>query len=134
VQCNSSLLAEWDKGQAARPPAEGDVSTLDDDAELLGNVFSNFAPFLKMYTAYCANHTMAATNVEVLRKSNVNFRDTLRICETDPRCKGLNLFSYLIKPVQRVCKVGPSTRRVFFCLFVCCLLTFSFLAVPDAHR
>jgi predicted O-linked N-acetylglucosamine transferase (SPINDLY family) len=61
------------------------------------------SPFFKMYTVYCANQPNSMLKLEECKK-NEKFLDTLKICETEPKCKGLTLNSYLIKPIQRICK------------------------------
>ena len=79
----------------------------DDDytkgGEYIGEAFKKMCQYLKMYTIYCANHDHAIEMIESL-KSNAEFQKTLSICQTDYRTKGENLGSFIIKPVQRICK------------------------------
>lgn len=79
----------------------------DDDytkgGEYIGEAFKKMCQYLKMYTIYCANHEHAIEMIESL-KSNAEFQKTLSICQTDYRTKGENLGSFIIKPVQRICK------------------------------
>src|SRR3990167_2876140 len=70
------------------------------------------ADYFKMYKVYCANQTNSLQTVEVLMKKNPQFKKNLDICHRDPSCKGLFLQSFLIKPIQRVCKY-PLLLRVF---------------------
>lgn len=60
-------------------------------------------PFFKMYTTYCANQPAQSQKLMEYSKKP-EFAQTLKICESDPRCKGLTLSSYLIKPIQRYFK------------------------------
>ena len=64
-----------------------------------------------MYKIYCANQSTSLTTVEQQTKKNPAFKKYLDTCHTDPRCKGLFISSFLIKPVQRVCKY-PLLLRV----------------------
>eukprot|EP01119_Soliformovum_irregulare_P014807 TRINITY_DN4086_c0_g1_i3.p1 TRINITY_DN4086_c0_g1~~TRINITY_DN4086_c0_g1_i3.p1 ORF type:complete len:539 (+),score=149.13 TRINITY_DN4086_c0_g1_i3:189-1805(+) len=60
-------------------------------------------PYFKMYGVYCSNHPKAVAKMtELLKKPD--FANTVKICESDPRCRGLKLSSFLIKPIQRICK------------------------------
>lgn len=69
-----------------------------------------------MYTMYCANQPNAMIKLQEYSKKS-DFTQTLKvmisyctfltcrqICESDPRCRGLKLSSFLIKPIQRICK------------------------------
>jgi len=69
----------------------------------VGGAFLSLCQYMKMYSVYCANHDNAVALLEEL-KLNKDFAHTLMVCETDPLAKGQNLASFLIKPVQRVCK------------------------------
>lgn len=56
-----------------------------------------------MYSLYCSNYDNASDLLEKL-KDNQEFSKTLAVCMTDSAVKGQNLLSYLIKPIQRICK------------------------------
>jgi len=79
-------------------PKENKVKIMKHIAEL----FDKFSPYFKMYTTYCSNHPQSLIKIEKL-KSNPAFVNTLQKSETDQRVKG-SLLSYLIKPIQRICK------------------------------
>jgi len=68
----------------------------------VGKIFKEFAPFFKMFTMYLNNYENAIKVKQNLYDSNYVFREFLDHAEQDPRCKGMNLNSYLITPVQRV--------------------------------
>jgi hypothetical protein len=57
-----------------------------------------------MYSTYCANQPRALSCLEEAKKSNKAFRVFLEETVKNTRCRGLNLFSFLIAPVQRICK------------------------------
>eukprot|EP01116_Phalansterium_solitarium_P021768 TRINITY_DN6912_c0_g1_i3.p1 TRINITY_DN6912_c0_g1~~TRINITY_DN6912_c0_g1_i3.p1 ORF type:complete len:1514 (-),score=661.17 TRINITY_DN6912_c0_g1_i3:304-4845(-) len=93
VNVNAQILQDWD----ARSPDA-------DESHIIGDVFDKTSPYLKMYGTYCANHPTAVRRVNELNVANAEFAQTVKICETDPRCKHLSLMDYLIKPVQRLLK------------------------------
>jgi len=64
-----------------------------------------------MYKVYCANQQTSLNTVEEQKKKNPQFKHYLEVCHTDSRCEGLFLQSFLIKPIQRVCKY-PLLLRV----------------------
>ena len=64
-----------------------------------------------MYKVFCANQQTSLAAVDTQTKKNPQFKKNLDICHGDPRCRGLFLQSFLIKPIQRVCKY-PLLLRV----------------------
>ncbi|KAL6048045.1 DH domain-containing protein, variant 2 [Balamuthia mandrillaris] len=75
-----------------------------DGSYLVGKTFLELVEFIKMYTVYCGNQPVALSTLDKCKASNTAFAAFLNECMSDPRCRGLNLFSFLIKPIQRVCK------------------------------
>ena len=69
----------------------------------VGAAFLALCQYMKMYTVYCANHDSAVALLEELKQDKA-FMHTLGVCETDRHARGQGLASFLIKPVQRVCK------------------------------
>lgn len=61
-----------------------------------------------MYTAYCANQPKA---MEIIERKNQSFKVFSDEAMLNPKCRGLTLFSFLIKPIQRICKY-PLLLRV----------------------
>eukprot|EP00455_Lapot_gusevi_P057799 TRINITY_DN9948_c0_g1_i1.p1 TRINITY_DN9948_c0_g1~~TRINITY_DN9948_c0_g1_i1.p1 ORF type:complete len:233 (-),score=50.37 TRINITY_DN9948_c0_g1_i1:14-610(-) len=55
-----------------------------------------------MYTNYVNNHEHGIKLMKQLESSNEKFRAFLEQCMMNPKCKGLNLESYLIMPIQRI--------------------------------
>lgn len=69
----------------------------------MGEIFLFFCQYLKTYKNYCSHHEASLDFLESL-KTNQEFTKALAICMSDKRGKGQNLQSYLVKPVQRICK------------------------------
>jgi RhoGEF domain len=59
------------------------------------------ASFFKMYSTYINNYDVAMKRVRLL-EAHTEFRAFIRACELQEGCRGLDLRSYLIQPVQRV--------------------------------
>jgi len=70
----------------------------------LGRIFLQSMNFFKLYTAYCINQPIACVKLREIRQTNEEFAKFLNNCEQDPRCHGLLLNAFLIKPIQRICK------------------------------
>ena len=65
-----------------------------------------------MYTTYCANQPKALSALDRLSKTPA-FAEFLQESLLNPETRALTLFSFLIKPIQRICKY-PLLLRVFF--------------------
>jgi hypothetical protein len=72
------------------------------DTQYLGDIFIEMAPFFKTYCAYVDNYPRAMARARVLREQNQLFAEFLNQFQINPRVKKLDIFSYLIKPIQRV--------------------------------
>jgi len=70
----------------------------------IGEAFSTLSPYLKIYSSYCSNQQKAFKTLETLRKTNQEFDQFLEDKMVDSNCRGLLFTSFLIKPVQRICK------------------------------
>jgi len=78
----------------------------------VGKIFLVMADYLKMYKVYCASHTNSVTTLEQLISSYPKFKAFVQDVEADPRSRGLTLNSFLIKPVQRICKYPLLLREL----------------------
>ena len=66
--------------------------------------FERMYGFLKMYGAYCSSYPPAVKIIKARSKSNSAFRSFLAAAQKNPRTRGLDFTSFLIKPPQRLCK------------------------------
>eukprot|EP01087_Luapelamoeba_hula_P011975 TRINITY_DN3330_c1_g2_i1.p1 TRINITY_DN3330_c1_g2~~TRINITY_DN3330_c1_g2_i1.p1 ORF type:complete len:933 (+),score=196.33 TRINITY_DN3330_c1_g2_i1:160-2958(+) len=80
------------------------LHNFETEGKLIGEAFLSVMQYLKMYKIYCANQPASLKVLEACQTENAHFAAFLLECIEDPRCRGLTLFSYLIKPVQRLCK------------------------------
>jgi len=78
----------------------------DAPTQCIADLFLNFAPFFKTYTAYVNDHDDATEILTQLLKSSgkraERFQNFERQCRNHPRAKGEMLSSFLIMPIQRV--------------------------------
>lgn len=102
IACNQEMLIQLEKA----------IQTNQGDDIQIGHVFTQLADYFKMYKGFCANQQTSLTTVELLTKKNSQFKKKLDICHTDARCRGLFLQSFLIKPIQRVCKYPLLLREL----------------------
>jgi hypothetical protein len=70
----------------------------------VGVAFLAVADFFKIYTMYCGNHGKAVTSLQKSMKTDNTLKAFFKEVYTRPDFNGLNLESYLLKPVQRICK------------------------------
>lgn len=80
---------------------EADQQQNKDDAAGMANTFLAHADFLKMYTQYVNGYDRCCDTVDSL-KGHKKFQSLLRSARSDKACKGNNLMSFLIMPVQRI--------------------------------
>jgi len=103
INTNVEMLAQLEKQME---------TTQTGDDVLIGTVFTQLADYFKMYKVYCANQQTSLNTVETLIKKHTQFKKKLDVCHTDARCRGLFLQSFLIKPIQRVCKYPLLLREL----------------------
>ena len=75
-----------------------------DSVSVLAQAFIQVSPFFKLYAYYCRNYEKALGTLARCRKHVSGFSDFLNKQSTLAECKGMNLESFLIKPVQRLTK------------------------------
>ena len=67
----------------------------------VGDIFVRCSPALKSYTEYVNGYNDALMVVQQYEK-NALFRSFITKTQENPRCRGLDLLSFLIMPVQRL--------------------------------
>lgn len=68
----------------------------------VGDAFLAMAPFIKLYGSYANNFAKAQAELQEWEKKSTEFSTFKKAQEMREECKGLNLGSLLITPVQRV--------------------------------
>ncbi len=82
-----------------------------EDAKI-GDVFTALSSYFKMYIQYCANYPLAVKHQDLITKSNKKVQKFFEGAEADPQCKNLPFGSWIIKPVQRLCKYPLLLREL----------------------
>ncbi|KAL6072759.1 Round spore [Balamuthia mandrillaris] len=70
----------------------------------VGQAFLSVVDYLKLYSVYCGNQENALNQINKLRSSNSEFDSFLEYCHSLPDLRSLDLYAFLIKPIQRICK------------------------------
>lgn len=78
----------------------------DDDTKLasLGEIFYEFAPLFKLYAVYCSNQPNLNSLIVQLKENNEEFKEYLKQAQRLDACRKLDIQSFLIQPLQRLCK------------------------------
>lgn len=69
----------------------------------IGDIIAECSESLKAYSTYCSNYPTAMQMVHGL-SNNPEIKNQLQAWMNAPECRGLSLESFLIKPIQRICK------------------------------
>eukprot|EP01126_Amoeba_proteus_P058214 TRINITY_DN7491_c0_g1_i8.p2 TRINITY_DN7491_c0_g1~~TRINITY_DN7491_c0_g1_i8.p2 ORF type:complete len:315 (+),score=72.54 TRINITY_DN7491_c0_g1_i8:100-1044(+) len=78
----------------------------------LGDIFCDAAEPLLEYKVYCTNQPTAVAFLTDATSGNKEFADFLKECMNSPACRGMALMSWLIKPLQRLCKYPLLLREL----------------------
>ena len=74
--------------------------------------FLQFAPYFNMYQGYLNSHEQAAGLVSKLYIRSSKFKKFIDAAQFNPKCNGLDLKSYLVKPLQRITKYTLLLREL----------------------
>jgi len=97
---NQELLKLFEKRQEENPYIQE-----------IGDIWLTMLEFLKMYMLYCGNYAYAITQLEDL-KSSKSVTKFLNTQFQKKESRSLKLESFLIKPVQRICKYPLLLREL----------------------
>ncbi|KAI9175955.1 hypothetical protein H9P43_006319 [Blastocladiella emersonii ATCC 22665] len=78
----------------------------------VGDVFQQLSHYFKMYNAYCNNFQDAMAFLKTLVDTREPVAAFLRDASRRPECAGMDLGSFLLKPVQRLCKYPLLLRQI----------------------
>merc|ERR1712179_688426 len=71
---------------------------------MIGDLLCEQLPHFSPYVRFCSRQLKACQFIQQKIESSPEFKQLEKKCCTDPRAKGLPLSSYLLKPLQRICK------------------------------
>ena len=102
LQLNTKLLEDLES-VAVSAGASEEQASIDERLSTIGRIFNDFTPFLKMYIGYVTNFGSKAQKVlQELQRNNTKWRKFCASRLKISRCKGLDINSYLIMPIQRI--------------------------------
>jgi len=78
----------------------------------IGDSFLKIGDFLKVYSFYCGNQSTSITTLKHHLETNTQFETFLLYCKSRPECRDLDIGSFLIKPIQRICKYPLLLKEV----------------------
>ncbi|KYQ89024.1 pleckstrin (PH) domain-containing protein [Tieghemostelium lacteum] len=78
----------------------------------IGPCFKFFAEYLKIYSSYCANQKTSSDHITHCSKKFPAFKQFLDEKHASPECRQCPLDSFLIKPIQRLCKYPLLLREL----------------------
>ncbi|XP_034243922.1 intersectin-1 isoform X2 [Thrips palmi] len=79
---------------------------------MIGDILCENLPKMKVYVRFCSCQLTAASTLQDLQENSEDFREVSRLCQRDPRTKGLPLSSFLIKPMQRITKYPLLIKKI----------------------
>eukprot|EP01132_Coremiostelium_polycephalum_P002775 gene2775-3449_t len=82
------------------------------EGQSVGPCFKYLADYLKIYSSYCANQKISSDHLALCSKKSPAFKQFLDEKQMSPECRQGNLDSFLIKPVQRLCKYPLLLREL----------------------
>ncbi|XP_068698722.1 intersectin-1-like isoform X2 [Montipora foliosa] len=79
---------------------------------LIGDILCEMLPRMTPYVRFCSRQLKACQLLQTKVETNPEFKQLEKKCIADPRAKGLPLSSYLLKPLQRICKYPLLIREI----------------------
>jgi hypothetical protein len=73
-----------------------------EETKKIGDILSQFAPFLRMYATYTAQFEDCVKTLTNWCKKEERFQQLVREFEATPECRHLAISHYMLEPVQRI--------------------------------
>lgn len=89
--------------------------TSEDRIAEIGEVFVEYASLFKLYAVYCSNQPNIHKRVSEFKKESDAFSEFLKNAQRIPDCRKLDIESFLITPLQRLCKYPLLLRELIKC-------------------
>ncbi|XP_039599766.1 intersectin-1 isoform X2 [Polypterus senegalus] len=94
IMCNIKLL----KALRVRKKMSGEKMPV----KMIGDILTAQLPHMQPYIRFCSCQLNGATLIQQKTDEVHEFKDFVKRLAMDPRCKGMPLSSFLLKPMQRV--------------------------------
>nr|KAJ3421080.1 Intersectin 1 (SH3 domain protein) [Polyrhizophydium stewartii] len=100
LSVNELILADFEKHDSG------------ESAETIGEIFLKYLDDLECYKVYCSNLSNASEALQKLRSENPSLDAFLKSQQQNPRCKKLDLSSFLLVPMQRITRYSLLLRQM----------------------
>ncbi|KAM9315865.1 intersectin-2 [Gastrophryne carolinensis] len=70
--------------------------------QMIGDILATELSHMQAYIRFCSCQLNGATLLQSKTDEEAEFKDFLKRLATDPRCKGMPISSFLLKPMQRI--------------------------------
>eukprot|EP01088_Endostelium_zonatum_P014587 TRINITY_DN3260_c0_g1_i1.p1 TRINITY_DN3260_c0_g1~~TRINITY_DN3260_c0_g1_i1.p1 ORF type:complete len:1010 (-),score=251.87 TRINITY_DN3260_c0_g1_i1:132-3161(-) len=88
------------------------LASLKQNPEAIGKIFAENIELFMIYSVYCATQTQANYFLTHGVKEHLELQQYLNSVQKIPQCRQLDLGSFLIKPIQRICKYPLLLREL----------------------
>ncbi|XP_078492454.1 intersectin-1 isoform X1 [Ciona intestinalis] len=83
-----------------------------DNSIMIGDILCEQIPHMDSYVRFCSCQLNASSMLQQRLDSNPEFKELVKLCETEKSWKGLPVSSYLVKPMQRVTKYPLLIKKI----------------------
>ncbi|KAJ1342866.1 hypothetical protein BSLG_002525 [Batrachochytrium salamandrivorans] len=83
-----------------------------ESVESIGEIFLKYLDDLECYKGYCSNLSNASELLQRLRSEKSDLNSFLKSAQHNPRCKKLDLSSFLLVPMQRITRYSLLLRQM----------------------
>jgi hypothetical protein len=77
-----------------------------------GQILNGFVTGFKLYSTYCSFHPQVVSLITLQQKKSRELNMIIQSFGSKTESRGLDLFSFLLKPIQRICKYPLLIREV----------------------
>ncbi|KAJ3417124.1 Intersectin 1 (SH3 domain protein) [Chytridiales sp. JEL 0842] len=78
----------------------------------IGQLFMRHAKSLDVYKTYCGNQLAASKLLQKKRQESERLQEFLKNCQRNPKCRALDLSSFLLQPMQRITRYTLILKQV----------------------
>ncbi|CAE1260660.1 unnamed protein product [Acanthosepion pharaonis] len=104
IICNTKLL----KSLRVRRKVSGRRKRI----KTIGDILCENFPHLRPYIRFCSCQLNAGVLLQYKTENCSDFVEVHKICVQDPRCKGMPLSSFLLKPMQRITRYPLLIKKI----------------------
>ncbi|KAJ1555279.1 Intersectin-2, partial [Nowakowskiella sp. JEL0078] len=80
--------------------------------DAIGSEFAKHIPSLDCYATYCRNQMNSSKFLQQRRNTDRELSDFLKECFRNPKCRSLDLSSFLLQPMQRITRYSLLLKQI----------------------